>query len=433
MSLHGSAAADRDMAGTILITQADLVDYNGSEIVTLELAEQLSGLGWSVHVLTNFASQPIIDDFNALPWVTIHTDATTIDLDAVDVIWVHHQLLPDGLLEQAEQGSLTAKVVFHHMSPFVPLEFPLFARVETWLADAILFNSPETQRTIESTLGSLRFTGQVFGNPAPDSFWTDPTDREYVTVLARLLVVSNHMPPELWEAVTQLRARGVQVRVLGQSHGDEYRRTLPSDLHWADAVVSIGKTVQYGIVSGLPVYCYDHFGGSGWLDEDNMAANEDVNFSGRGFGPRTASMIVEELVEGFAAAQRFARLVQQQHGRRFLLSSRWQAVTDVLDAHESVRGVLDPAEKAMYSATQTHLWELHRSMRVHWQRQLLASGEMPVHRRQIEDLRSQLAQRQEQVDDLQGRMSDLTRSRSWRMGAPLRWLKAMADHLRRSA
>jgi len=414
--LRGDEALGSSSPRTILITQGELVDYGGSELVTLELAEYLSGLGWSVHILVNFVSEPMLKEFRPLNGVTIHTNADTVDVGDLDLIWVHHQLLPETIVEMAERGVLTAKVVFHHMSPFIPLEFPLFARVEKWLADAILFNSPETQRALESALTGLGVRGQVFGNPAPDTFWSDPAGRRpYSAALSRLLIVTNHLPAELGDAVEELRAQGVEMRAIGRLPGGEYRRTLPDDLEWADAVVSIGKTVQYGIVNGLPVYCYDHFGGSGWLNSDNVTKNADLNFSGRGFEPKSASEIVDELVGGFKDAQDFARRALSEYAPRYLLSYRWQQVMDGIGEPCPPRGALEPSEKALYTATQKQMWEFHLASRVQWERVVAITGELAAERAE--------------VADLQTRLDNLVKSRSWRIAAPLRWLSAKAHRL----
>jgi hypothetical protein len=397
--------------------------------VTLELAEYLSRTGWSVHILANFVSEPMLKEFLPLDGVTIHTNADTVEVTELDLIWVHHQLLPETVVEMAERGLLKAKVVFHHMSPFVPVEFPLFARVEKWLADAILFNSPETQRALESALSGLGVRGQVFGNPAPDTFWSDPAGRPYSAALGRLLIVSNHLPAELLDAVQGLRAKGAEVRAIGRFPGGEPRRALLDDLEWADAVVSIGKTVQYAIVNGLPAYCYDHFGGSGWLSSDNFAKNADLNFSGRGFESKGASQIVDELVHGYRDAQDFARRTHVEYGPHYLLSYRWQQVMDGLAEKDSARATLDPSEKAIYTATQKQIWEFHRVSRAHWERVVAVSGELAEQLALVDDLSRQDADQRAQIMDLQARLDDLRRSWSWKIGAPLRWLSAKVHGL----
>lgn len=48
-----------------------------------------------------------------------------------------------------------------------------------------------------------------------------------------------------------------------------------------DAVLTIGKTVQYSLSMGIPCYIYDHFGGEGWLTPETFDREAFYNFSGR--------------------------------------------------------------------------------------------------------------------------------------------------------
>lgn len=72
-----------------------------------------------------------------------------------------------------------------------------------------------------------------------------------------------------------------------------------------DVVITIGKTVQYALVAGVPVFVYDHFGGFGYLDQANLAAAADRNFSGRGGERLAARTIAERVLTGYAAARDF--------------------------------------------------------------------------------------------------------------------------------
>ncbi|PJG86508.1 hypothetical protein CVP05_01505 [Conservatibacter flavescens] len=74
-----------------------------------------------------------------------------------------------------------------------------------------------------------------------------------------------------------------------------------------DVIISIGKTVQYALLGHKPVYCYDHFGGCGYLNADNFDKAKWHNFSGRGFDKKTAEQIASELVDGFKSALQFAQ------------------------------------------------------------------------------------------------------------------------------
>ena len=74
-----------------------------------------------------------------------------------------------------------------------------------------------------------------------------------------------------------------------------------------------------------------------------------------------------------------------------------------------------PSEKAIYTATQKQMWEFHRGSRVKWERVVSVSGE--------------LADQRAEIAHLQTRLDSLVKSRSWRIGAPLRWLSAKAHRL----
>ena len=88
-------------------------------------------------------------------------------------------------------------------------------------------------------------------------------------------MVSNHPPKELQEAMSLLSARGYQVDMLIDAIGSEKPAITSAELldHY-DCVISIGKTVQYCLVQGIPVFLYDRFGGPGYLNESNYELAE---------------------------------------------------------------------------------------------------------------------------------------------------------------
>jgi hypothetical protein len=97
----------------ILITQGKLAEYAGSEIVTLELAQFFSANGSIVTVLSNFIGDPIKKEFLKLKNVTITTSSEGIDFKNMDLIWIHHNLIPLQILDLVNKGKLKAKFVFH--------------------------------------------------------------------------------------------------------------------------------------------------------------------------------------------------------------------------------------------------------------------------------------------------------------------------------
>ncbi len=399
---------------SILITQGELVNYTGSEIVTLELAEHFSNYGSMVHVLTNYIGEPIAKDFKNLKNVVLHTTTENIDFNLLDLVWIHHQLIPQEIVELAESSLLKTKVVFHHMSPYHPLEFPFLVRIEKELADLVLFNSHETKRAIEAQLNSIDLKGHVFSNPAPDEFRIEHAGRKYSKKLGRLLVVSNHLPSELIEAINTLKSNGVDVKIFGMTQGETYKRVRPKDLQWADAIISIGKTVQYALQGGVPVYCYDHFGGSGYLAKHNFQKNSDLNFSGRGFAKKESTVIVDELLADYSKAQIFAKQARDEHGLKYLMSKKIDETLERLNSNPKKPFIrLSAADKAAYTSLQKQLWAFHKSFH-HISK---AYSELAqVHSKQsvtVTRLENEIALLKKQLEDTY-------KSKSWRLTEPLR-------------
>ncbi len=347
----------------ILITQSELVKYAGSEIVTLELAEYFTSQGAKVDILTNFIDYPIKKEFDKINNLKVEIDYIKLDASKYDLIWIHHQLIPYKLLEQIKQNKNKAKIVFHHMSPYHGLEFPCFASIEQSIADKVLYNSAETKKSIEDRLGQIKLSGEVFSNPSPDAFYSEAVDHKN-TELKNLLVVSSHIPEELNEAISLLQKNHIDVKVFGEEKGNSFKRITPEEINWADTVLSIGKTVQYSIVNGTPVYCYDHFGGPGYLKSSNINKVSELNFSGRGFGKKEAQQIYKELIDGYAEANNFAKQLREKDSQKYLLSSKMSELFNELSSQNGKSKSPKQSDLEMYYALSKHLWDVHGKMNV---------------------------------------------------------------------
>ncbi|TFC86124.1 hypothetical protein E3T28_07420 [Cryobacterium sinapicolor] len=338
----------------ILITQAHLLRYMGAEIVTLELAEYLAGQGVEVVIATHSFGYPIREEFDRIEGVTVFelwdvALAANLEARLPDLAWIQHSIIPVVVLEHANE----ILFVFHHMSSILPAEFTMAAALESSLATAVLFESP---RSLEIHRGTGVYEDvepdrlQVMGNAAPARFGeVSPTP----SAERRITVVSNHIPPELVAAFGGLREHFVLDVIGSQTElGAAPRRVTPDTLAGTDAIISIGKTVQYSIVAGVPVYCYDHFGGPGWISRANIEEARWQNFSGRGTGTKSTSEIVAEISEGIDDAVAEAALVRRDWTRVYLLperlddllefaSDRRRAIGDLtrqqIQAHENVQ------------------------------------------------------------------------------------------------
>jgi hypothetical protein len=318
----------------VLLSQIALFDIAGSEVVTYELARYFSDAGAEVIVATYGFSDAWKERFAAIQRTSVFRYDDQ-ELDSLleerlpDIAWVHHQVIPERVLRNP--GGTT--FVFHHMSAYQLQEFPLTPEIERSLASAVVFPAPETLAAqVESGLlaGVEPDRLLVFGNPAPDEFARSAVP--HADSLERLLVVSNHPPTEVTDTIALLRSSGVEVVSLGGDAADQNEKRLvtPADIHGVDAVLSIGKTVQYSIVAGVPVYCYDHFGGPGWLAPGNFRAARETNFSGRGFTSRSPEQIARELIGAYSRAASDAELLRVGEGAAFLMSTAMERLFDSL-------------------------------------------------------------------------------------------------------
>lgn len=313
----------------LLITQSVLCNYAGSEIVTLEMAEHATSLGFEVAIMTNYYGPPISYDFPEE--VKVFGPDELLDVYDYSHVWIHHNLIPKSLIEAmlVPSASKTLPVVaFHHMSPYVPIESPLFPAIERNVADFIYFNSEESMDAHVSILGPNKTA--VLGNPAPDSFLrTAPLGTED---LKKVLLVTNHSPNEVSEAIRILKARGIAVDHFGE--GGRPVRITPEVIQNYNLIISIGKTVQYSLIADVPVYCYDHFGGPGYLDAENFAKAKYYNFSGRGFVKKNSKEIATDIITNFATARVGFHKLHKAHKNSFLLSKAMNDFFMSTSAHE---------------------------------------------------------------------------------------------------
>ena len=270
----------------VLITQSAFSGIGGSEVQAFELAQYLRSRDCQVTLFSWMCGSPMSDILqeNGFRVLTPETEeSSSLSLSDFDVVWVQHETLPVRLLEELTDNTEHANplMIFSHMSPYreVYIEHPYVFDLEANLADVIVFNAPSTRDAQKSEFRSCERM-MLYPNPVPLDF----AESKYVpsSEMHRILVVSNHPPKELKKAMSLLSAKGYQVDMLIDAIGSEKPSITSADLlDRYDCVISIGKTVQYCLAQGVPVFLYDRFGGPGYLNEANYELAEYYNFSGR--------------------------------------------------------------------------------------------------------------------------------------------------------
>lgn len=296
-------------AGKALLVTNHLADLAGSEIIIFEFADILLANGWEIDIVSPWVGEPMLS--------LLRSNGFEIELRLDNIFpleynfcYIQHGLLP---LTNFEDRGLDREgiIVTGHLSPFNVLE-QIGLSVEMDIVDEIWCNS-------EETLERMRYLGVPlnllydFSNAAP---------RYYTSIKRRgneILFVSNHPPQEVREASDILEAEGFRVRRIGRRFNN-VERVSPEIISRADRIVSIGKTVQYGILAKRPVFVYDHFGGPGYLSAKNFDLARKANFSGRSHPEKYDSSTLSVMIKnGFTTALEFARFSKIIDSRRFIL------------------------------------------------------------------------------------------------------------------
>lgn len=293
-----------------LILTNHLTQFGGSEIVALEAADEFQKAGCEVTIVSGYFDEPVKSELRmmGIPFLLVDEFRNP---ENFDVIWSQHHLLPYLISKNGADIISNSYVVCVSLSSFHPLEVP--GSVAD-IADMIIANSTETAKNLNN-FGIEPSRIRVFYNAAPISFLQE---RNSSKALKKILIISNHAPEEILEAAQVLRNRNISVHHIGKPNNQE--RITPSIIRNFDAVITIGKSVQYSILSGIPVYVYDYFGGPGWLSIDNYQNAEDFNFSGRCCNRKLpGESIADEITNGYPKASEAIQIIKERCSSKYLL------------------------------------------------------------------------------------------------------------------
>lgn len=304
-------------AKKFLITQPMIGSFCGSTILTLELATHLQEKGAHVTVYTSYACEPM-DLFFKKAHIKIVTEPEhpNFKLKDFDYIWVHSQILPYSILEDlSKKHNSYPFFIFLHMSSLkeeIPDETSWIYDLEKQLSSKSLYVGDKSLITNQKFLNQPKSRIGFYKNPAPDSFShrISPCNKE----LKNILIVSNHPPIEIQEAKDILQKQGYNVVSFGENQ-ENYTLITNQIISSFDAIITIGKTVNYCLVSGTPVYIYDRFGGDGWV------LKKQIKQSGRGSAKKTSKEIVSEIVQDYQKALNFVTDNQSYFQEEFLLKN----------------------------------------------------------------------------------------------------------------
>ena len=384
----------------VLITNFRLNNYAGSELNSLRTAKTFKKKGADVEVATFSYGLPISDDFQRENIKVTDINKSDTDYKHYDLIWCQHAAILTKLLFE---NKVTAdRIIYSSLGPKEPLEAPpQYANLLT----ECLAVSNETKCQCEKEVNA-DFT--IFPN-AFDEIWTQGEYIHKPDRLNSIAVITNHCADEVKTAADILTSRGYSVDFIGYTPYGKARLITPSVISKYDCVITIGKTVINALAMQKPVYCYDIYGGPGYLTTDNFDEVSENNFSGRGFSMKTGEEISKEIEENFSMEvlniEKLANVVYENYS--------WERNFSSL-----MKGILDKNKVNIEKILSdfSNLARVNRSIIDFYNSNVALSSIN-------NELSRQLNKQIEKNKDLKRQKNEIIQSKSWKITKPIRLIK----------
>lgn len=270
----------------VLLTNFSIKNFTGSEIDTVTIANYFIKLGYQVHIFTLDYGYPLLKEVNNNIKIITPYNGENL-LDSYDVLWCHHWPLIDYIL-------FVKKIKFdyiHFLSLSSFLEYEMIPEYYKYLNKVSVLSEEAKNKFKEIGFNTKKIN--IFPNSAPQKFFEQK--KELSKEIKKICIVSNHVPSELLEAKRIFEQKNIIVDIYGKG----FKESLIDDnvLMNYDVVISIGKTLYWSLSLGLPSYCYDYFGGDGYITINSFLKSYEYNFSGRFLSvKKTGKEIAEDIL-----------------------------------------------------------------------------------------------------------------------------------------
>lgn len=239
---------------TVIVTNNCLKFHSGSEMITLDLCNYFIGKGCNVYLCAFGIGYPLLKYLNSKV-KQIDLNKKQIPIKQADLVIGHHCKVIDKVLQ-----TVSCKTVIQN-------SLSIYSGLESYskYATRLFANSQET-KTLKQPKVNLPI--DVFVNSCSQEYFKQT--KQLNKQINKIAIITNHQ----WH-------KGIKqpkINIIGSWNAKFVNAQL---LMQYDVVVTIGRTVQQCLCLGIPVYCYDHFGGPGYITKENLDFNEWFNFSGR--------------------------------------------------------------------------------------------------------------------------------------------------------
>lgn len=293
----------------VLFLCVDMDGLHGSFLHVMEYAEYFKSNGWDVTIGSIY-----ISDFNRQLAESKGFQVSSINglpnLE-YDLVYALHLLLFPALVCR---GLRYKKAIAMSLSSFVPIEQLPPKRFLSQF-DLIGALSQEAVDNSSRKFGIKPSLYKIIPNHIPLAFLEKSRDKKtWNDRVANVCVISNHYINE----VAGIRnVAGFNVDYYGKDYNNP-KYITPGLLLKYDVIITIGKTVQYGLGLGIPVFQYDIYGGCGYISPQNILHEELTNFSGRGTRRKLdANQLIREITDGYSEAVKNAPVLRELALKRY--------------------------------------------------------------------------------------------------------------------
>ncbi len=267
----------------ILITNHHLLDFTGSEIFTLTLADSLTRKGHNVIVYSKYVDK-MLGEFNKRN-IKVVEDLNSIKNYKFDIAHVHHSI--NAMEVRYYFPSLPIVFLSHGVLPF--LEQPPF--IELNIQKYLAVSEEVKENLINKGIKENQI--EIFRNIVDTGIFNERKNANHTPKKA--LILSNRIDRQtqsiIQEACIQLN---IELKTVGQNFGLVDQEMLPEIINEVDLVFSLGRGAMETMLCGRVPIIFDYMGGDGIVTSENYEEVKKHNFSGRRFSKKFS---VEELIQ----------------------------------------------------------------------------------------------------------------------------------------
>lgn len=306
----------------VLFTGYYFDGFHGSMLHICEMSDYFNQNGFKCYCASVVIDDSIVKYCKKRNLIVLKANEIPTNIEYEYVFSYHFPILPYLLA----RGLKYKKIIIGCLSSFHPLEFPLDICSNCTLLTVV--SEEAKQNLLNHSIPPIKIF--LLKNFIPKQFFE--FEFHPSANIRRIAVVSNHPPSEVIELPSFLSNIPVDFWGNGQKH---YSAITPKILSQYDVVISIGKTVQYCLGMGIPVFVYDYMGGNGYVRPETLDKEEYFNFSGRSSRRKLeGNFLANDIINNYHQACKDAEILKKIAVERYNLNINMGKLLSIINKSE---------------------------------------------------------------------------------------------------